>query len=312
MPKKLTAEEFITKARAVHGDKYDYSLVEYTGKGEYVTIICPIHGPFEQIANNRMRGKGCPKCKHKRLTREEWIAEFKKVHGDKYDYSKMSYIDHLTPICIVCPIHGDFWQTPNNHIRKHGCDECGRIKTTEAKTLTSAQFITKAKNVHGDKYNYSLVEYKNNRTKVKIICPEHGVFEQLPDNHLQGKEGCRKCLKQSQSDKIYLLMDSEYKATRMKIGITNNLARRLRELKHGRGLSRLQPTPFEIFKKACYKVGPGKAYEIEQMFHRYYASRNLGYTGFDGATEWFEYDENAEKILGMIADLINAKSYNKK
>lgn len=98
----------------------------------------------------------------------------------------------------------------------------------------------------------------------------------------------------------------------MKIGITCDVDRRLRELGGGNKHAGLQPTPFKIFKRACYKVGPGKAYEIEQMFHRYYASRNLGYTGFDGATEWFEYDESTEKILGMIAGLIGAKSYNKK
>lgn len=162
-------------------------------------------------------------------------------------------------------------------------------------------FIKKAKEVHGDLYDYSLVEYNGVSKKVKIICKQCGThFELMPEVHYRG-QGCPQCSKRRQPDHVYLLVDSEYKATRMKIGITNNLKIRLKNLRSGNKHLGLQPTPFKIFKRACYKVGPGKAYEIEQLFHRYYASRNLGYTGFDGATEWFKYDPQAEKLLAEIA-----------
>lgn len=305
--RRHSTEYFIKQAKNVHGDRYDYSKVEYKSTKEKVCIICLEHGEFWQSPSMHMRGVGCPKCSGAmRLSTEEFIAKARAIHGDKYDYSKVEYVNTYTKVVIVCPIHGEFEQIPSNHLRGKGCNLCTRNVPLDTETFTA-----KAREVHGDHYDYSKVEYKNTKTKVKIICPEHGVFEQTPSNHLKG-QGCTRCSEWSIPDNVYLLVDNNYKPTRMKIGVTCDIKTRLKHLKAGNKHSALQPTPFKIFKKVCYKVGPGKAYEIEQMFHRYYASRNLGYTGFDGATEWFEYDESTEKILGMIAGLIGAKSYNKK
>lgn len=298
--KKKTTEQFITEARAVHGDRYDYSKTVYKGARDKVVIICPIHGDFEQIASNHLAKYGCPICKFEKRKNgvEKFISKARAIHGDKYDYSKVEYINNSTKVIIICPEHGEFKQTPGNHIlRKNGCPKCAG----NARFHTNEEWISRAREIHGDKYDYSLVEYKNKTSKVKIICPEHGVFEKRPDDHIHQKSGCPACSERGQSDHVYLLVDSDYKPTRMKIGITNNMRVRLWRLRHGNAHSGLQPTPFKIFKRACYKVGPGKAYEIEQLFHRYYASRNLGYTGFDGATEWFEYDAQAEKLLAEIA-----------
>lgn len=298
MPKKLTTEEFITKARAIHDDKYDYSKVVYRNFRSPVTIICPIHGEFKQAPHNHIILKqGCAGCAGvAKKDVNTFIEEAKKLHGDHYDYSRVEYKNANTKVKIVCPEHGVFEQTPHNHLHNKGCPECAGCKK-----LTKEKFIRKAREVFGDKYDYSLVEYVDWKTKVKIICPEHGVFEQTPNNHTSHGSGCPHCSEWSIPDNVYLLVDSDYKPTRMKIGITNNIKVRLQKLRRGNKHSGLQPTPFKIFKKACYKVGEGKAYEIEQMFHRYYASRNLGYTGFDGATEWFEYDPQAEKLLAEIA-----------
>ncbi|MDR1019002.1 MAG: DUF723 domain-containing protein [Lachnospiraceae bacterium] len=107
-----------------------------------------------------------------RLTKNEFIYRCLKVHGYKYDYSKVNYIDNRTKVQIICPIHGLFFQRPNNHIsQKNGCPKCkgGIEKTTE-------EFINKAVSIHKNKYDYSEVKYKNSRTKIKIICPEHGIF----------------------------------------------------------------------------------------------------------------------------------------
>ena len=125
-------------------------------------------------------------------TNEEFIKKARKVHGDKYDYSKVNYVKSKTKVCIICPIHGEFWQTPNNHLQGQDCPQCGEIKRKISLSDTKDIFISKAKQVHGDRYDYSKVEYKNNRTKVCIICPTHGEFLQKPNSHLNG-QGCRKC-----------------------------------------------------------------------------------------------------------------------
>lgn len=123
----------------------------------------------------------------KKKTTEEFIKEAKILYGDKYDYSKVEYFGNKQKVCIICPKHGEFWQTPNSHLRGRGCPKCGGT----AKSNTR-EFIKRAESVHGNKYNYSLVDYKTSKRKVKIICPEHGVFEQTPDMHLKGR-GCPKC-----------------------------------------------------------------------------------------------------------------------
>ena len=186
-------EEFIKKAKKVHGDKYDYSKVDYINSQTKVCIICPEHGEFWQIPASHIRGYKCPECGNynrgskKRISKEEFIKKAKEVHGDKYDYSKVEYINANTKVCIICPEHGEFWQEPVVHIKqKSGCPKCvGRNTTTE-------EFIKKAMEVHGERYDYSKVVYTKAHNKVCIICPEHGEFWQTPAKHLLG-QGCSKC-----------------------------------------------------------------------------------------------------------------------
>lgn len=201
MPKKFTQEEWIKRAREVHGDKYDYSKVEYINATSKVTIICPVHGEFRQNANDHLHGHGCQKCKfestplkRKLDAKNTFIEKARKIHGDKYDYSKVNYVDARTKVCIICPEHGEFWQTPNSHLNGKGCKFCSRVTQSNRQRLTQEEFIRKAKEVHGDKYDYSKVEYKGNKVKVCIICPIHGEFWQIPNTHLLGG-GCKECAK---------------------------------------------------------------------------------------------------------------------
>ena len=191
---KLTTEEFISKAKSVHGDKYDYSKVEYVNTSTPVCIICPIHGEFWQTPNHHLGGNECPKCTHQsyKHTTESFIEEAKKVHGDKYDYSKVEYANSHTKVCIICPEHGEFWQTPTNHMKGRGCPSCKAAKISNMRISSREHFIKKAIKVHGCKYDYSKVNYVNSSTKVCIICPEHGEFWQTPNQHLRGN-GCRLC-----------------------------------------------------------------------------------------------------------------------
>lgn len=128
----------------------------------------------------------------KKLTREDFIDKAKKIHGDKYDYSKVEYVNAHVNICIICPIHGEFWQRPDRHLEGCGCKKCFIVANAKKQTSTVEDFINKARKVHGDKYDYSKVEYVNNYTKVCIICPIHGEFWQIPSNHLKGQH-CPKC-----------------------------------------------------------------------------------------------------------------------
>lgn len=131
---KLTTEEFIQKARKVHGDKYNYSLVDYKNAHTKIKIICPIHGEFEQRPNNHLDGRGCLKCasqnKGKKISKtntkntDYFINKSKEIHGDKYDYSKVNYINNRTKVEIICPKHGSFWQIPNSHKCGSGCPYC--------------------------------------------------------------------------------------------------------------------------------------------------------------------------------------------
>ncbi len=127
-----------------------------------------------------------------RLTTEEFISRARRVHGNKYDYALVEHSDAYIPVKIICREHGEFEQKPNNHLSGHGCKPCGKLAFDNTRRLNTERFIAKAKRVHGDKYDYSLISYERHDLPVTIVCPAHGEFEQKPDHHLSGS-GCRKC-----------------------------------------------------------------------------------------------------------------------
>lgn len=202
MRKKKTIEEFISEAKKIHGDKYDYSKSIYVNDKTKLRIICPIHGEFWQDPHTHLKGSGCPKChvggKH---NTEIFIKIAKEVHGDKYDYSKVNYINNYTKVCIICPIHGEFWQDPHTHLKGGGCPKCDK-----SYKLSTETFIEKAREVHGNKYDYSKVVYVNYTTPVCIICPIHGEFWQMPKHHLNGN-GCQICKDSKLEKSVRELLD---------------------------------------------------------------------------------------------------------
>jgi hypothetical protein len=123
---------------------------------------------------------------------KEWVEKVTILHNGKYDYSKVDFINVNTKVCIICPIHGEFWQTPNDHSRKRGCDKCGRLSGIKNRTKTQDKFIEEVIEVHGDNYDLSKVKYVNCKTKVLVTCSKHGDFKITPNHFLRG-EGCRKC-----------------------------------------------------------------------------------------------------------------------
>ncbi len=276
--RKLTgnSQTFIEKAKKIHGDKYDYSKVEYVNAKTKVCIICSEHGEFWQRPCEHLSKNGCPECaniirKHSRRklkTTEEFIIECTKKYGDRYDFSKTiyngankpivvfdkikkcefttrptslltkdystktrinkenfvekaiaihgdkyvydntEYINTATKISYVCPKHGVIEQLPLNHLR-YGCRYCSREIMSAKASSNVEEFIKKAKMIHGEQYDYSKVNYINNHTKVCIICPEHGEFWQTPSKHLIGN-GCPKCKRSYLEKELSLFLDANH------------------------------------------------------------------------------------------------------
>jgi|DEB0MinimDraft_6_1074348.scaffolds.fasta_scaffold32190_2 hypothetical protein len=189
---------FIERARRVHGDRYDYSRVEYKKAIIKVDIVCKEHGVFRQLPQDHLRGRGCRACGSKRraiiktYTTGSFIEKASLIHRGKYNYSEVDYKKSNIKISILCDVHGLFLQMPAHHLQGQGCPKCGGISTASKRRLSKSGFTARAKKIHRDRYDYSKVKYKNNSTKVLIICKKHGVFNQRPSCHLQGK-GCPKC-----------------------------------------------------------------------------------------------------------------------
>ena len=199
----MKKEVFVERAVAVHGDKFDYSLVpDEVNWKDKVPVLCETHGQFLINAGNHIsNGRGCAKCGFEhvssiktRRSKEEFFSLAPEVHNNKYDYSKVVFETKSTKVSIICPKHGEFKQSPDSHLKGLGCFKCGREVSGKKQSDTTEDFIKKAITVHGDEYDYSKVDYINQTSKVVIICKKHGEFYQQPNNHLSGKNGCPKCL----------------------------------------------------------------------------------------------------------------------
>jgi hypothetical protein len=205
--KKVTYEEFVERSQAVHREKYTYPDQEYNGVLTKVRIICPKHGEFMQTPTGHMSGKGCKECAKERIGRPKkytiaaFIAKARLVHEDKYTYPEQEYTSYRGKLRIVCSDHGEFLQSAEHHLSGKGCSKCGQKRSDDAKRDSLSVFITKARTVHGDRYTYPEQEYKNNLTKIKILCPDHGEFTQTPGSHLRGAT-CYTCGRAVAADKI--------------------------------------------------------------------------------------------------------------
>jgi very-short-patch-repair endonuclease len=244
---KIPLDRIIEKANLVHDFKYDYSLItEYKNNRIKYPIIChkkdnngEEHGVFYQDFDHHINKKhGCPHCGgNAKKTTESFVKEAKEIHGNNYDYSKSEYKGIHVPLCIICFKHGEFWQRPNDHLRGQGCPKCRGEKIWNKRGRLTVEMVKEGfKKVHGDEYDYSLfTEYKNNRTKIPIICKKHGVFYVSPNNHLMGR-GCPKCksnkisekqrlsinevverIKKVHGDKFIIPNDFEYKNNQAKV-----------------------------------------------------------------------------------------------
>lgn len=278
---RLTTEQFIEKANLKYDNFYDYSKSIYTLSKNKINIICPIHGLFSQLAMSHLRGHGCKKCgdktpkkklkNKKKKSVEELFENFSKKantkYNFKYDYSKVNYLNTKnSKIEIICPIHGSFWQTPFGHLQSNGCKQCSKVNFSKLRFSNTEKFIKNSIKIHGDLYDYSLVDYTTSKTKVKIICKEHGVFEQEPRSHLQN-QGCPECNRYVGFDKtrwieynkgkegiFYTIRCFNEEESFYKIGITGNTV--LKRYKHIKAM----PYNYEIINEI-------KSFDLEYIWN---------------------------------------------
>jgi len=194
--------------------KFDFEESNYINSSTKIKVKCNENHLFEMRPNDLLNGHGCKECANKkssilqRKTMEDFITKVKQKQGNKYDYSKVDYINCETKICIICKTHGEFYQTPHHHLQSQGCPKCSIILVHDLQKKSIEEFITEAIKRHGDKYDYSKVDYNNNKANVLIICNIHGEFYQTPKNHLKG-HGCKECANKTEG-KLYEILKQLY------------------------------------------------------------------------------------------------------
>lgn len=199
-----TTAQFIKEAKAIHGDKYDYSKTNYIDSYTKICIVCPEHGEFWQTPHNHLNGSGCNICANDSRSEKrniglgEFIDRAKRVHGNKYDYSKVEYIDSSTKVCIICPIHGEFWQIPTKHLNGQSCPMCYNDRRGDSLKISYEEVIRRAHEIHKWRYRYVRESFLSTQDKMDIICSKHGLFSQNVTSHLQGC-GCPKCANENRN-----------------------------------------------------------------------------------------------------------------
>ena len=216
--KSFTSTQFIDKANIIHDNKYNYNKTEFVSSREKLIITCPIHGDFIQRASAHINGQGCKQCRNilvgKRFahTPEQFIADCNKLHKNKYDYSKSLYINDKTKIIIICPIHGEFSQTPSCHKKGTGCERCGVIQRGIDLRINKEKFIQRAIELHGDCFDYSNSQCTNSHDYVIIKCNNClKEFKQLAYSHINIGNGCPNCLSSKREFELKDFIKNELK-----------------------------------------------------------------------------------------------------
>jgi len=267
-------DQFIKKANKIHNNKYNYQKVNYINNKNKVIIVCSKHGEFNQRPNDHLSGYGCKKCQYDnfRYTENQFINICNKVHNNKYDYSKVKYKNNKTKVVIICPKHGEFKQFAKSHIKGIGCQKCYFDK----KKLTKDQFIKKSNKIHNNKYDYSKVKYKNNRSKIVIICPQHGEFTQKPSHHMQGR-GCLICNESKGEKEISKILNQ--------LKIRYKREYKFKEL----GQKRFDFALFEKYKRKPFAV-------IEYQGEQHYKPIRFNGISIEKSKKQFKIIKNNDKI----------------
>jgi len=299
---RMTTEQFISKSKRLFGEKFKYNNTVYLGNKVPLLILCPVHGEISITPNAHYNSvAGCTECgeiqraENYRIKFDEFVSRAREIHGNFYSYVEESYTEMRGAITIVCPEHGPFESKAYHHV----CNESGCPKCSPNFKRTLSEFVTLADIEHKGKYDYSLSDYINNTTPLKIICPEHGVFLQSPGSHLQGC-GCAGCANwgfdYSSTSKalIYILKSNSM----IKIGITNNDAEY-----RCRGVNIRSPEQFSVYTYYC--TTGNVAYKIEQEVLSFLREGEIPQPQqkFDGYTEAFIFND-VEFVKQLIEKLL--------
>jgi len=199
--KQITTEEFIERSIKIHNNTFNYDKTIYTSCKNKVTITCKQHGDFLQLPSSHLIGRGCRLCavKAQKYTTKEICILFNKKHNNLYDYSFVNYINIEIPVVIVCKIHGKFSQKPTKHLIGQGCRKCNKPEK-----INKENFIKKATLKHGNKFDYSNIEYTKYTDKINLKCKIHGDFITTPYLHVLSEHGCQQCSKYSHTLEVFI------------------------------------------------------------------------------------------------------------
>lgn len=296
-----TQAEFMRKTLLKHGDRYDYSKLVYVSGASPVTIICKVHGEFSMRANSHTAGGGCSKCRSKvGATQEDWnnvfIDKARKIHNDRYDYGNVHYVKARSKVTITCKVHGDFEQTPANHLGGGGCKHCAHEATGDRFRDNLSNVLQKFEQVHSGKYNYSLItEYNTCQEKLSVICPKHGAFQITAAHHADGS-GCTSCadygFTKGKPASLYILYSLSTRTT--KVGITNReVSTRLQEV------NRSSDKGFIIHQSHLFEDG-NIPYNVETLTLDWLSSNYQRVDDiYDGSTECF-IDVDMQQLTDFI------------
>lgn len=227
--KRITQEDFIRRASSEHKGHYSYEKAVINGAQSYVTIVCPQHGEFVQRVDSHLKGRGRKECGNLKISAfrksnlDAFLTESKLLYGDKFGYDRCIYNGYNKTLELFCKIHGYFKCLPTSHLKGNssgGCKKCSNTIVGDRTRSDTETFISKAKEIHGDTYDYNFVKYTTSSEKIKISCKVHGIFEQRASHHLAG-QGCRLCTSAGFDNEapahLYILKYSDI----TKVGITN-------------------------------------------------------------------------------------------
>lgn len=281
----MNTEQFIQRAREIHGDRYDYSNSVYHYR-KPISIKCKLHGDFTQRYDHHIgpRRSGCRKCYDESLLNDasDVLSKMITVHGGRYTYPHFEYVGMRHKISIRCSIHGVFKQTVAGHIKGNNCPKCYR-----ASQFTGLDdFVNKAKQIHSDKYCYDKSVYVSSDSWLTITCPIHGDYQKTPENHCHKSkpQGCPKCVEYNGYDNHspgYLYLFKSKCEKYIKVGISNNPRKRIEKLRKS------TPFTFDVFGVKRFDMG-SDARVWEKLFHNNF--KRAGLNSFDGCTEWLLWD----------------------
>lgn len=207
---EVRLNHFLNKAMKIHEGYYDYSLITpeiFTKADAKYTVICPKHGPWSTNLFYHANGAKCKKCviESGTLRYSDWVKKVSKLHLNKYIYPEKYHGEFSSNaiVGITCPKHGIWLQRASSHSGGNGCKKCH----IESRRMSKDEFVMKAREIHGGKYDYSNVVFTNNKEYIEIICPVHGKWRTKPNQHLSMKSGCPRCRESYGERKISTILD---------------------------------------------------------------------------------------------------------